>query len=838
MSSRRDLIMSRVRQVEADSQHLEPIPNLICSEVMPVSPDNKSRSYVENSDLGEDDFINDSFLKVCLKKNVNEEPIYETSVIVIEKGSCSSSSSDSRIEAPEMIPEKRISPRNSNKKPSNSYAIDNLSDNEVITFNDFDSDDSVKDKNYCITEDDTTDLDTSIEENNAIKRTKPNVYKPKLKNQRKCDKGAKAVDSEYQINQYSNNTQERVETETVRSDPVQILTENEIIQETANEERHSPSIIQSDDRLNEASKQTLTKKGTIRKRKIIEESLTERKEKKRISMIEKLSLKEPCKPTCKKLCSLKISTEQRQVINSIYSAEDATGKGKFIKNNVTVTDAASRKCLKKEPKRKLTFNYFFTVNGIKNPVQVCKTFFLATLGYNPKNDGKFFRVLHLDEEDDLKDKRGRHDRSAMTKDKDLISKHIKTYNPAISHYRREYAPHRLYLPSDITIAMMHRNFNKSHPESECSYEVYRRVIKSLNISFAALGNEECELCAVYTIHECLFNKAPNATCATCINNVEHRKRYLASRKAYKLDKKNVEEDKDNDTIYVCVDLQKVVMLPRMDSYKLAIFCPRIIAFNETFAPLGRCTKENNPYAVLWHEAISGRNVHDIVSAYRAFILHHRNKIHLVIWADNCSSQNKNWTLFSFLVDIVNSDLIEARSITIKYLEPGHTFNSADSFHHQVELSLQKMKNVCDFTDFVDAVQRSNSRLNTVKVMDTGDFYKYCDFHSEQKMRALKDREYVKNFTVVKVVRGEYNLYYKISHTEEEFTSLNFLQLKILKHKAFPEPEKRKSPRGVASSRKEKIVKDLAPLMLPSKRPFWRHLPTNEVSANLSKELDD
>jgi hypothetical protein len=193
-------------------------------------------------------------------------------------------------------------------------------------------------------------------------------------------------------------------------------------------------------------------------------------------------------------------------------------------------------------------------------------------------------------------------------------------------------------------------------------------------------------------------------------------------------------------------------------------------------------------------------------------------------------------LNSFLVNIINRDLIESRYITIKYL--GHTFNSADSFHHQVEQSLQRIKNVCDFNEYVEAVRTSNSRLNILKLMDTSDFYKFCDFHSQQKMRVSKDREYVKNFTVVKVVRGEYNLFYKKSHVDEEFITLDFVQARILKSKQFPWVEQKSSPGGVASSRKEKIVKDLVPLMLPSRRQFWLDLPANDESLNLSKEYDD
>ncbi|KAF9417607.1 hypothetical protein HW555_005314 [Spodoptera exigua] len=44
------------------------------------------------------------------------------------------------------------------------------------------------------------------------------------------------------------------------------------------------------------------------------------------------------------------------------------------------------------------------------------------------------------------------------------------------------------------------------------------------------------------------------------------------------------------------DLQKVIMLPRIDMFKAAIFCPRIIAFNESFVPLGPTKSTSQPFA--------------------------------------------------------------------------------------------------------------------------------------------------------------------------------------------------------------------------------------------------
>lgn len=157
------------------------------------------------------------------------------------------------------------------------------------------------------------------------------------------------------------------------------------------------------------------------------------------------------------------------------------------------------------------------------------------------------------------------------------------------------------------------------------------------------------------------------------------------------------------------------MIPRLDMFKDVIFTPRIIAFNESFVPVGKKRKQY-PWAMIWHEAIRGRSKDDIISTYYAFFMANRDKKTVVIWLDNCSSQNKNWTLLSFFMYIVNSVEVCVENIEIKYFEPGHTFMSADSFHHQVELSLKRKKKVFDFEDFVGAVQNSNSgRVNVVQM---------------------------------------------------------------------------------------------------------------------------
>jgi len=121
------------------------------------------------------------------------------------------------------------------------------------------------------------------------------------------------------------------------------------------------------------------------------------------------------------------------------------------------------------------------------------------------------------------------------------------------------------------------------------------------------------------------------------------------------------------------------MLPRMDNFKAAIFTKRVIAFNESFVPIGP-RSSIRPLAVIWHEEISGRKQEDLTSCYYAFFLFYKDMKKITIWLDNCSAQNKNWCLFTFLIYMMNSQELETMVIDIFYFQPGHSFMSADSFH--------------------------------------------------------------------------------------------------------------------------------------------------------------
>ena len=123
------------------------------------------------------------------------------------------------------------------------------------------------------------------------------------------------------------------------------------------------------------------------------------------------------------------------------------------------------------------------------------------------------------------------------------------------------------------------------------------------------------------------------------------------------------------------------MLPEIAGVKSAVFTGRIEAYNETFSPIGKGTGKST--TVVWHQGMMGRNEEDVVSAYLKALEQpeFNSRPEVVIWADNCSTQNKNWTLISTLAGMMaemypGSTVLD--TITIKYFEAGHTFMSFTS----------------------------------------------------------------------------------------------------------------------------------------------------------------
>lgn len=134
-------------------------------------------------------------------------------------------------------------------------------------------------------------------------------------------------------------------------------------------------------------------------------------------------------------------------------------------------------------------------------------------------------------------------------------------------------------------------------------------IERKKISFTNLGHEECEQCEQFKLHEHNKNSIQE-DCETCITWKKHEIKYTDARNLYKIH--SSQKDNINDCVTVSADLQKVIMLPSAEMFKKVIFTRRIIAYHESFVPVG-CNSNIKPLACIWHEGTTGRNKEDIIS---------------------------------------------------------------------------------------------------------------------------------------------------------------------------------------------------------------------------------
>ena len=82
-------------------------------------------------------------------------------------------------------------------------------------------------------------------------------------------------------------------------------------------------------------------------------------------------------------------------------------------------------------------------------------------------------------------------------------------------------------------------------------------------------------------------------------------------------------------------------------------------------------------------------------------------------------------------------VIRADVISFRYFEPGHTFMSADSFHHGVEREIKKQSGggaLYDFNDFANVIKASNSQKVDVYEMQNVDFLSWQQGHSAAKLK--------------------------------------------------------------------------------------------------------
>ncbi|MES9882743.1 MAG: hypothetical protein ABW185_17895 [Sedimenticola sp.] len=513
--------------------------------------------------------------------------------------------------------------------------------------------------------------------------------------------------------------------------------------------------------------------------------------------------------------------DHREIINDNYWCLSFGERRIWLDGHILIKPVIARAQAALDHMRSHTLIYHLTKeDGSK--ITVCKKMFLHTLGL--KTDGTVTEFVksklgNTSSLTETSDKRGKAEPRNKS-DWEKIRAHISGYHPQVSHYTRERTPNRRYLDSNLSIADMWRDYNEKN--LNVCYSVYRRVFEQENIGFGKPSQDECDVCVINNAHVAAHNDDDDkSACETCRKFEQHLSSAENARHAYKDD--NSAEFPDN-TVVFAADMQRVLLLPKMTT-KEHLFVSRLVVFNETFASL----TGSEDYVILWHEGIAGRLGINVASAYIKCI-NLSAKENVIIWADNCTGQNKNWALFTAFVMCVNQEW-GPRKITMKFFERGHTFMRADNIHGTIGNKMKKMPEICTFQDFVDLCDRAGKNIKPV-VMHPADFYLLQDGHRTRQSKNV-DLPLISSLCQVEFRKGRRTLFYKTKHVDEDFIEVEFLKPKFDIHSF---PGAMSEPRGIPATKREKLLK-LTNCFPPAKKKFWLDMPINNENRDLVEAFD-
>lgn len=276
---------------------------------------------------------------------------------------------------------------------------------------------------------------------------------------------------------------------------------------------------------------------------------------------EEVNITNDCK--CDSNCSLVFASDSVKNIRKSFGKFDVIQRRAFIREYVTRAPAKRRRTDNDDFVKTFSYQYsLLSDEGTK--ILVCQAFFLFCIGHKSSSSNVIYRAWpKLDETGGVvKDKRGRYVRN-----KDLqnaMLRHVKSFEPVESHYRREHAPLAKYLPSDLNQNKLFEDWKLYCQNNQLkvgSKTLYRKVLKKENIRFVQPKQEDCEDCQMFFQHETEsthsrheLNENTEIECDQCRFWFEHIQDAGRSRSLYNSFSQNPSQP---DSLTIAVDLEKV-----------------------------------------------------------------------------------------------------------------------------------------------------------------------------------------------------------------------------------------------------------------------------------------
>nr|CAH7763082.1 unnamed protein product [Callosobruchus chinensis] len=377
------------------------------------------------------------------------------------------------------------------------------------------------------------------------------------------------------------------------------------------------------------------------------------------------------------------------------------------------------------------------------------------------------------------DQRGKHEAPNKIGPlvRNSIREHIQKFPCIDSHYSRNKS-NRRYLGSHLNISKMYQLFYEECTEKKMNQTeiakqwLYAEIFNTeFNLSFKEPDNDTCDSCDEFLV------KLKDA------GSVEERNELQKSYEAhlrdaddrYNYKRKDKEEFRARtNSKMITVDLQKCLATPLLQNSQ-SFYSLKLWTFNYTVYD----ASDKSASCFVWDESVSGRGGNEMASCLMRYISDLPDSIEsVVIWSDNCPSQNRNqqMILCYFYLLMIKPSL---KCIEHKFLLRGHTHMEADTIHARIEKQIKSLLQfqICTPWDWQQLIRLCGPNVAVVE-METGNFKNFNNLQGST-FQSKKKTTTKKTFFVSKVVHIKFikekpgMMYFKTSFSQEEFDQIDY-----------------------------------------------------------------
>lgn len=470
-----------------------------------------------------------------------------------------------------------------------------------------------------------------------------------------------------------------------------------------------------------------------------------------------------CKKFGKK-CHLFTKDQRLEIMTDFYSLKSLDLQRQYLCSLIEISFPKTQKTNSRKGKRK---DFFLPYFGEKLPV--CKVLFLNTLSISEK---VMRTSMEKKKPSGAVEKEGRGGRSETMKKRDNrikteIVQHINRFPRVESHYCREKSS-KEYLSSQLSITKMYDMYLQEHEDKDpASFNTYRRVFKSLNVSVHKPKKDQCTLCNTY-------HSADEITKSNMKQTYEkHQDEKKKVREIKDKSKQKAIENKNH--ISAVFDLQQVIQLPITQESAL-FYKQRLSFYNFTIYELAN----KDCYCYTWDQTKSKRGAAEISSCIFRFLLicDEKGAESVDLFSDGCFGQNKNSVLPAMFLFFLKTSK-NVKTIVHYFFEVCHGQSEGDSAHSSISRAIKAAGDLFVPSQIIPIIKLARKKHPyIVTEMNYDDFLNFKKLSQDLRILSLRraqndetDVNWTKMLSVM-VTKSHINkLFFKTSHFADNFSSI-------------------------------------------------------------------